>query len=85
MATNAQLLHTLIGKRGMNMRYGWQNHQACERHYHQPQPWIQVLAVVMIAVGLMLLMLCIPSWAWTVLVGAALVVVGCLLLGVCRR
>ncbi len=69
----------------MNMRYGWQDHQPCGGRYQKPQPWVLVLSVVMIAVGLILLMLCIPGWAWTVLLGVSLVVVGCLLLWVIRN
>lgn len=41
---------------------------------------IRVLGLVMIMAGLVLLFLCIPGWAWAVLIGAALVAAGyCLL------
>lgn len=41
---------------------------------------LRVLGLVMIMAGLVLLFLCIPGWAWAVLIGAALVAAGyCLL------
>ncbi len=37
---------------------------------------LRLLGVVLIVVGLVLLFLCIPGWAWAALMGAAMVAAG---------
>lgn len=41
---------------------------------------LQFVGLVLIAVGLLLLFLCIPGWAWVALIGIILIAVGYLLL-----
>jgi len=41
---------------------------------------VRVLGLVMMMAGLVLLFLCIPGWAWAVMIGAALVAAGYFLL-----
>ena len=45
----------------------------------------RLLGCVFIAVGLLLLFLCIPGWAWAALAGSALVCAGWALINTCRR
>lgn len=40
----------------------------------------KILGGILIAAGVLILILCIPGWAWFSLVGIALIVVGVLLL-----
>lgn len=39
-------------------------------------PEIRLLGVLLLAIGLVLLFLCVPGWAWAALTGAALVAAG---------
>lgn len=41
---------------------------------------MRVVGIALIALGLGLLFLCVPGWAWSALIGAALVVTGWLLI-----
>ncbi len=41
---------------------------------------LQIIGLVLIAVGLLLLFLCIPGWFWAALIGIILIVAGFLLL-----
>ena len=45
----------------------------------------KLMGCVFIAVGLVLLFLCIPGWAWAAMAGAALVCAGWALISTCRR
>ena len=54
--------------------------QTQTRCYRQPNQALRIIGVVLIGVGLLLLFLCIPGWAWVALAGAALVLGGFLLL-----
>jgi hypothetical protein len=45
----------------------------------------RLLGCVFIALGLLLLFLCIPGWAWAAVAGTALVSAGWALLNTCRR
>lgn len=45
----------------------------------------QIIGLVLIGLGLLLLFLCIPGWAWAALAGCLLVVAGLLLIRVSRR
>ena len=39
-----------------------------------------IIGLVLIAIGLLLLFICIPGWAWAALIGIVLIAVGYLLL-----
>ena len=41
---------------------------------------LQIIGLTLIAVGLLLLFLCIPGWAWVALIGIILIAAGYLLL-----
>ncbi len=41
---------------------------------------LQIIGLILIAVGLLLLFLCIPGWAWVALIGITLIAAGYLLL-----
>jgi hypothetical protein len=41
---------------------------------------LQIIGLVLIAIGLLLLFLCIPGWAWAALIGIILIMAGYLLL-----
>ena len=45
----------------------------------------QIIGLALIGLGLLLLFLCIPGWAWAALAGCLLVAVGLLLIRVSRR
>lgn len=38
-----------------------------------------IIGILLIAVGVLLIILCVPLWAWLAIVGAALILVGLLL------
>ena len=40
----------------------------------------RVVGVILIAAGVLLIVLCVPLWAWLALVGAALILIGLLLM-----
>ena len=40
----------------------------------------RIIGIVLIAAGVILIILCVPLWAWLSLIGAALMIVGLLLL-----
>lgn len=42
--------------------------------------FLQILGIALIAVGSLLLIICIPGWAWLSLIGIGLIVTGILLL-----
>ena len=44
-----------------------------------------LLGCALIGAGLLLLLLCIPGWAWAAIAGAALVCCGWALINTCRR
>lgn len=46
----------------------------------EKKPFLQILGIALIAAGTLLLILCIPGWAWLSLIGIALIVTGVLLL-----
>lgn len=50
------------------------------RCYRRPGGALTVTGGILIAAGLLLLFLCIPGWAWAALGGAALIVLGWLLI-----
>lgn len=41
---------------------------------------LRIAGAVLIALGIVLIVLCVPLWAWMALVGAALILVGLLLI-----
>ncbi|MGN0754564.1 MAG: hypothetical protein ACI4ME_08895 [Aristaeellaceae bacterium] len=45
----------------------------------------KLLGCALIGAGLLLLLLCIPGWAWAAIAGAALVCCGWALINTCRR
>ena len=54
------------------------------RHPPEDGMW-KFLGCVFISAGLLLLFLCIPSWAWCALAGATLICAGWALISTCRR
>ena len=44
-----------------------------------------IAGVVLVAAGLIVLLLCIPAWAWAALLGVALAIAGLVLICVGRR
>ena len=44
-----------------------------------------IAGVVLVAAGLIVLLLCIPAWAWAALLGVALAIAGLVLIYVGRR
>ncbi len=41
---------------------------------------MSIIGIVLIALGVLLILICVPYWAWLALVGAALIVLGILML-----
>ena len=76
--------HRLAVKRGMTM---YQGRSRCppQRSYRQKSRTAQLIGMVLIGLGLLLLFLCIPGWAWAALAGCLLVAAGLLLIRVSRR
>lgn len=54
------------------------------RSYRTGGGVMQVIGILLIAGGLLLLFLCIPGWFWAALAGAALILLGALLLNLGR-
>lgn len=46
----------------------------------RPMQFLQILGLLLIAMGMMLLFICIPGWAWAAAAGILLILVGYLLL-----
>lgn len=61
------------------MNNGW-NARPDVRCYRTSGKPLLILGGCLIAVGLLLLFLCIPCWAWAALLGSALIVLGYILL-----
>lgn len=76
--------HTLTVKRGIVMH---KRRSRCppQRTYRQGVKLARIIGVTLIALGLLLLFLCIPGWAWAALAGCLLVAAGFLLIRVSRR
>lgn len=57
---------------------GYDRHSApdCRRHYSQCQPPLLIVGVVLLGLGLLLMFLCIPGWAWAALAGIVLIATG---------
>ncbi|MCH5286215.1 MAG: hypothetical protein J1E43_02240 [Christensenellaceae bacterium] len=56
-----------------------------QKSYKQSARTAQMIGLVLIGLGLLLLFLCIPGWAWAALAGCLLVAVGFLLIRASRR
>lgn len=76
--------HSLQVKRGMTMNHG-RGRCPPKRSYRQSVKTAQWIGFGLIGLGLLLLFLCIPGWAWAALAGCLLVTVGLLLIRVSRR
>lgn len=76
--------HTLSVKRGMIMKPG-RSRCPPQRSYRQSVRTVQIIGLALIALGLLLLFLCIPGWAWAAMAGCLLVAAGLLLIRVSRR
>ena len=46
---------------------------------------LMIAGIVLVAAGLIVLLLCIPAWAWAALLGVALAIAGLVLICVWRR
>ena len=62
----------------------YQPYQAERRPPMEDGIW-RLLGCIFIAVGLLLLFLCIPGWAWAAMAGTVLVWAGWALISTCRR
>lgn len=65
------------------MPCGWNGPGTQRRRYHSSCPGgscICLIGAVLAAVGLVVLFLCVPDWAWLALLGVILVALGYLLL-----
>jgi uncharacterized protein YjeT (DUF2065 family) len=63
------------------MKWHAQSKSAYARCYPgQGNKVLQIIGLILIAVGLLLLFLCIPGWAWAALIGIILIAAGYLLL-----
>ena len=59
--------------------------KAYERCYPATEsPFAAIAGYVLISVGVILLFICIPGWAWLALLGVALMAAGVLLLRISR-
>lgn len=61
------------------MQDGW-NRQAHTRCFRQGNSMLVIAGLALIALGLLLLFLCIPGWAWAALAGLLFIGVGYLLI-----
>lgn len=48
--------------------------------YKQSNQLLLIVGAILAALGLLLLFLCIPGWAWAALAGVLLIAAGCLLI-----
>ena len=76
--------HTLPVKWGMTMVHG-RSRCPPKKSYKQRSHTAQIIGLALIGLGLLLLFLCIPGWAWAALAGCLLVAAGLLLIRVSRR
>ena len=65
------------------MQSGWV--RPGERRCYKHGSILPVIGLVLIAVGLLLVFLCIPGWAWAALAGIALIAAGYVLIRLGRR
>ncbi len=61
------------------------DHGGPRRYPVQDCRGLLALGAGLVVIGLLLLVLCIPGWAWAALLGAALIVVGYVLICMSRR
>jgi len=66
-------------KRGMIMQNGW-DRQPRTKCYKENNTTLMIVGAVLIALGLLLLFLCIPGWAWAAFTGILLIGAGYLLI-----
>ena len=57
---------------------------SCSKSRQEDYLW-RLLGCIFMAVGLLLLFLCIPGWAWAAMAGAGLICTGWALISTCRR
>lgn len=58
------------------MRYDYHQIPDNTRRCKPAQPTLLIIGAVLLALGLLLMFLCIPGWAWAVLAGIALIAAG---------
>ena len=63
----------------------YRRNQTRARCYRDPNRLLQLIGGALVAVGLLLLFLCIPGWAWAALAGIILVAAGVLLIRLSGR
>lgn len=66
------------------IRYQPYGRQREKQHPPEDRLW-KLAGTVLMAVGGLLLFLCVPIWAWAAMTGAALVCAGWALISTCRR
>ena len=60
----------------MTMRYDYHQIPDNTRRCNPAQPTLLIIGVVLLGLGLLLMFLCIPGWAWAILAGIALIAAG---------
>ena len=84
LSSFASRAHSLRVKRGMTMHRGRERCPS-QRSYRQSVKTAKLIGFSLIGLGLLLLFLCIPGWAWAALAGCLLVAAGLLLIRVSGR
>ncbi len=62
------------------MKWKPRKDQAYVHCYQNDNVVLQIIGIALIAIGVLLLFICIPGWAWAAIIGIALIVVGYLLI-----
>lgn len=62
------------------MKFRYESYGAYKNCYPSGSSVLQIIGIVLIAVGLLLLFICIPGWAWAAIIGILLILAGYFLL-----
>jgi len=68
------------GKEGTLMRCGPEKRVYTASYPSRGSRLARVAGIILIAAGVLLIVLCVPLWAWLALIGAALILIGLLLM-----
>ena len=72
--------HKVKRKEGTPMRCPPETHVYQAKYPAKGSTLARAVGIVLVAAGVLLIVLCVPLWAWMALIGAALIFVGVLLL-----